>query len=374
MKLTKIRFTAVVAAIAFAATPLLSQTMQQYQQTNLVSSTSGIAPNTDSNLINPWGISRSSGGPWWISDNGTGLSTLYSGTGATIPLVVTIPPATPQYKTGSPTGTIFNGTSQFDLAPNAPAIFLFATEDGTISGWNPGVNKTSAVILVNTKGASSFKGMTSATISSPHRFAGTYLYVADFLNGRIDVFNSQFQRVPMLENRFNHPHNDGEDNESHSGFSPFNVQNIGGNIYVTYAATSGHSINELDGTGLGDVVVFSPSGKELMRFQHGPWFNAPWGITQASSDFGAYSHDILVGQFGSGEIAAFNPVSGRFEGLLMNSSNQPIQIDGLWGLSFGNGASAGSATALYFAAGSNNENGGLIGEITAVQNTQGNDQ
>ena len=111
-----------------------------------------------------------------------------------------------------------------------------------------------------------------------------------------------------------------------------------------------------------------------MRFQHGPWFNAPWGITQASSDFGTYSHDILVGQFGSGEIAAFNPVSGRFEGMLLNASNQPIQIDGLWGLSFGNGTGAGSATALYFAAGSNNENGGLMGQITAVQNTQGNDQ
>jgi uncharacterized protein (TIGR03118 family) len=374
MKFATIRFSAVIAAIAFAAAPLFSQTTQQYQQTNLVSSTSGVASNSDSNLINPWGISRSSAGPWWVSDNGNGLSTLYAGTGSTIPLVVTIPPATPQYKIGSPTGTIFNGTSLFDLAPGAPAFFLFATEDGTISGWNPSVNKTSAVIVVNTKGASSFKGITSATISSTHRFAGTYLYAADFLNGRIDVFNSQFQQVPMLENRFNHPRNDGEDNESHSGFAPFNIQNIGGNIYVTYAANPGHSINEMDGTGLGDVVVFSPSGKELMRFQHGPWFNAPWGITQASSDFGAYSHDILVGQFGSGEIAAFNPVSGRFEGMLMNSDNQPIQVSGLWGLSFGNGATAGPATALYFAAGSDNENGGLLGEITAIQNTQGNDQ
>lgn len=337
-----------------------AQTTQHYQVKDLVSNSS------DSNLINPWGISRSSGGPWWISDNGTGLSTLYTGTGSAIPLVVTVPTGNPSMsKTGSPTGTIFNGGTGFQIAPNAAAIFLFATEDGTISGWNPGVNKTSAVIVNNTNSASVYKGMASATVTNGYGGAAAlYLFVADFRKGHIQVFDSSFQHVPGMEERF-------DDDRLPSGYAPFNVQNIGGNLYVTYGLQDDAKHDEIDGPGLGYVDVYSPEGWLLKRFQHGQWMNAPWGLAEAPGDFGAFSHDILVGQFGSGEILAFNAVTGKFDGTLADSTGNPITISGLWGLSFGNDAVAGNATALYFTAGTNGGSGGLFGDITAIDNIQG---
>ena len=351
----------------FTVSNLCAQTVQHYTQTNLVSSTSGVAANTDPNLINPWGLSRSSGGPWWVSDNGTGLSTLYSGTGSTIPLVVTIPGAA-KGSIGSPTGTVYNGTQDFQIAPGKPAAFLFATEDGTISGWNPAVSAKAAVIAVNTKAASVFKGLTMATVTDKYTgVTANFLYAADFRRGRVKVYDTNFAEVYEMEERF-------EIDDLPKGYAPFNVQNIGGNIYVTFAIRGSGGLNEVDGAGLGYVAAFSSTGKLLTVLDHGTYLNAPWGLAQAPSDFGAYSHDILVGQFGSGEIVAFNPLTGHLDGILMNAANQPIQISGLWGLAFGNGASSGSATALYFAAGSNGEQGGLLGSLVAVENTYGNDR
>ncbi len=355
-------------ALCAAALGSAAQAQQHYKQTNLVSSQAGVAAVTDPNLVNPWGLSRSSGGAWWVSDNGTGLSTLYDGTGKITPLVVTIPTGDPSVsKTGSPTGTIFNGTKNFQLAPGASALFLFATEDGTISGWNPGVKATSAVIKVNEGQASVFKAITSATVTLPYLGTQTLLYLADFRKGRVEIYDSAFQHIPDIEPLFN-------DLQIPGGYAPFNVQNIGGDIYVTYAKQDGAKHDEVHGAGMGYVDIFSSTGFLLKRLQHGDWFNAPWGIALASGDFGQYSHDILVGQFGSGEIAAFDPQSGDFLGMLDDATGQPIQIDGLWGLSFGNGTGAGSATALYFAAGPNGEQAGLLGSIAAVENTQGNDQ
>jgi uncharacterized protein (TIGR03118 family) len=158
------------------------------------------------------------------------------------------------------------------------------------------------------------------------------------------------------------------------GFAPFNVQNIGGNLYVAFAKQDSAKHDEVDGTGLGYVDVFSPRGRLLHRLEPGPWFNAPWGLTLASSDFGAYSHDVLVGQFGSGQILAFDPVTGKFRGALVGADDKTIHVDGLWALAFGNGASAGPATTLYFTAGPDNESNGLFGSFTAVENAQGNDQ
>jgi uncharacterized protein (TIGR03118 family) len=246
-------------------------------------------------------------------------------------------------------------------------VFLFVTEDGTISGWNPVVNPKAAVIVVNEKEKSVFKGATIATVDVPSLGPTSYLYVADFRKGRIQIYDSSFKQVPWSEEFF-------DDDSLPRGYAPFNVQNIGGNLYVTYALQDSAKHDEIDGAGLGFVDVYSPAGKLLQRLEHGRWLNAPWGLVEAPSDFGIYSHDVLVGQFGSGEILAFNPITGRFEGALQNASNQPIQINGLWGLSFGNGAAAGPATSLYFSAGSNNEQDGLFGSITAVENIQGNDQ
>jgi uncharacterized protein (TIGR03118 family) len=340
---------------------------QHYKQTNLVSDMPGAAPVTDPNLVNAWGLSRSSSSPWWVSDNGTGLATLYSGTGAIVPLVVTIPPSDPSSPPATPTGTIFNGGSGFEIKPGFPAVFIFVTEDGTISGWNPKVDGTHAIIKVNTKGKSVFKGVTMATVNVPFLGPQSFLYVADFRKGRVQVYDSKFNHVSEMDNLFS-------DDDLPSGFAPFNVQNIGGNIYVAFAQQDSEKHDEVDGAGLGYVDIFSPEGRRLRRLEHGPWFNAPWGLVQASSDFGSSSHEILVGQFGSGEILAFNPVTGRFKGRLFDTSNNPIKIDGLWALGFGNDQSAGPATTLYFTAGPDGEQHGLFGMITAVENVQGNDQ
>ncbi len=196
----------VTATLGSLASPAMAQ---HYLQTNLTSDQSGMAANMDPNLVNPWGMSRSSGSPWWISDNGTGLSTLYNAAGVAQALVVTIPPADPsQSPTGTPTGTVFSGGASFLLAPAKPALFMFVTEDGTVSGWNPGVSPTSAVIKVNTKSASVFKGAALATVSAGSATA-TYLYAADFRKGRIQVFDQSFNHVFWIENAFADADRDG---------------------------------------------------------------------------------------------------------------------------------------------------------------------
>ncbi len=342
-----------------------AQQVQHYKQTNLVADTSGVANATDANLVNPWGMSRSSGSPWWVSDNGTGLATLYSGTGTAVSLVVTIPTGDQKMSpTGTPTGQVFNGTQDFQLTPGKPAAFIFVTEDGTVSGWNGGA---SAVIEVNTKSASVFKGAALATINDPKSGATNYLYVADFRKGRVNVYDTNFHRISLGEQAF-------RDDHVRAGYAPFNVQNIGGNLYVAYAKQDSQKHDEVDGAGLGYVDVYSPWGHLINRLEHGWWFNAPWGITQAPADFGAYSHDILVGQFGSGNIAVFDPVTGEFKGLLNDATNTPLAISGLWGIEFGNGATAGPSTTLFFAAGSDGEQHGLFGTITAIENVLGGDQ
>ena len=339
---------------------------QHYLRTNLTADRSGMAANTDTNLVNPWGMSRSSGSPWWISDNGTGLSTLYDAAGAAQPLVVTIPTGDPSASsTGTPSGTVFNGGTGFQLAPGKPALFLFVTEDGTVSGWNPGVNPAAAVIKVNTKSASVFKGAALATVTFANHSSATYLYAADFRKGRIQVYGPGFKPVSLDGDAF-------RDWSLPKGYAPFNVQNIGGDLYVTFAKQDAQKHDEVDGMGLGYLDVFSPTGNLLRRFEHGPWLNGPWGIAQAPGDFGPYSHDLLVGQFGSGQIAVYDPATGRFIDMLRNSSNHPITISGLWGISFAGGGTSGSATTLYFSAGSDHEQHGLFGEITPIENIVGN--
>ena len=352
---------------------------QHYTQTNLVSDIPGMAAVTDPNLVNPWGMSRSSGSPWWISLNGPGLTDLYTGAGAAVALgdpcpqgteinCVVVPTGDPNASpTGTPTGQVYNGTTDFQLTPGNPAHFIFVTEDGTISGWNSSVSFPSAKIKVNTHSASVFKGVALATVTSPSGTTANYLYVADFRRARVAVYDTNFHHVSLGEDAF-------EDERIPSGFAPFNVQNIGGNLYVSFAEQDSAKHDEIDGAGLGYVDVFSPTGRLLHCLQHGPWLNAPWGMTQAPSDFGAYSHDILIGQFGNGWIDVFDPVTGRFKGTLNDASNDPITIDGLWDIAFGNGGAAGSANTLYFAAGLDGESHGLLGTITAVENVLGGDQ
>ncbi|HZP03888.1 MAG TPA: TIGR03118 family protein [Terracidiphilus sp.] len=357
-----------VATIALAASAVpLCVSAQQYKQTNLVADQAGVtATSHDPNLVNPWGLSRSSTTPWWVSDNGTGLATLYDGSGGIKSLVVTIPTGDPNVSsTGTPTGTLFNGTTGFVLNNGKPAAFLFVTEDGTVSGWNSG---PMAEIKVNTKSASVFKGAAFASLPFPQGSQSTFLYVADFRKGHIQVYDSNFHHVPLFSELF-------RDEFLPRGYAPFNIQNIGGDLYVTFAKQDDKKHDEVDGAGLGFVDVFSPFGFLLRRLQHGPWLNGPWAVAMAPGDFGIYSHDLLVGQFGSGQIAVYNPVTGAFKDMLRDSSNNPLTIDGLWDLSFGSGTTnGGPATTLFFSAGSDGEAHGLFGTITPIQNTLGNAQ
>jgi uncharacterized protein (TIGR03118 family) len=350
-----------------AQSPAMSLATNQYKVTPLTVNAGTGAPNVDANLVNPWGIARSSTSPWWVSDNGTGLSTLYDGTGAPASLVVAIPAAVSGNQ-GSPTGTVFNGTQEFAIAAGKPAAFLFATEDGTISGWNPTVNATNAVIAVNESATgAAFKGLTTALVNLPKYPNQTLLYVADFALRKVEVFDGSFQHVTAVEDRL------AENDLVPPGYGPFNVQNLGGNLYVTYAKV-GSGIDEQDGAGLGRVRVFRPDGRLILALEHGSWLNAPWGVAIAPSDFGPYSHSILVGNFGSGWIAAFNAVTGRFQDFLRDSNGQVVTIPGLWAIAPGNDNKAGNATSLYFTAGGADEASGTLGTITALLNEQGNSQ
>jgi uncharacterized protein (TIGR03118 family) len=338
---------------------------QHYQQTNLVSNTSqqGVVT-VDPNLINPWGIARSSTGPWWVSDKGKGVSTIYNGSGQLAPPTLVTVPSAGQASAGSPTGIVFNGSSDFDVASGKPGIFIFATFDGTISAWNPQVNPSVAIVKVNATPGSVLTGATIAE-SKGKRF----LYVTDVHEGKIRVFDTNFNAVKN-EPQF-------QDGSLPAKFVPFNVQNIGGNLFVSFAHQNAAKNFVTFGANRGTVDVFSPEGNLLLRLERGSWFNAPWGLVQASTDFGTFSHSILVGQFGSGEIAAFDATTGHFQGELEDANSKVISIPGLWGIAFGAGnANSGGPNELFFNAGINQGTGGIFGFLAPVTSdlTQGNDQ
>jgi len=357
--------TALTLVVAFSPAVLFAQ---HYIQTNLVSDLPGLAKNPpDKRLKNPWGLSRGTTSPWWVSDNGTGLATLYDGNGVVQQLQVTIPSDLSQSATGTPTGTVFNGSEAFTLVPDRPAIFLFVSEDGTISGWNPTVNLHAAIAKVRQSTKSVFKGATIAKDGIFHR-----LFVADFRQGKVLVYDTNFKPVPTLPGAF-------FDFVSKFGFAPFNIQNIGGNLYVGFAKQDSAKHDEVDGAGLGFVVAFNVKGMPVQFLEYGPWFNAPWGLALAPSDFGTFSRKLLVGNFGSGEILAFNADTGRFEGKMLDLKGNTIRIDGLWTLSFASGdpgSRSGAGNALYFTAGINGEADGLFGNLTAdpKELVQGNGQ
>jgi len=327
---------------------------QHYQQINLVSDVAGLAATQDPNLVNPWGLTASGTSPWWVADNGTGVSTLYNGAGQKLSLVVTVPPPLGSPPPSTPTGIVFNGSSDFQVGPNQPARFIFVTEDGTISGWNPGANPTNAILKVSNAGSAIYKGATLAQANGAN-----FLYVANFFNGSVDVFDKNYVQVPVPAGAFTDP-------DIPSGFVPFNVQNIGGNIYVTFAKQGANKHDEIDGPGLGFVDAFDSNGVLLNRLRSGHWMNAPWGVALAPAGFGKLSGKLLVGQFGSGEIASFDPINGNFQGLLRGLHGQPLEIEGLWALRFGNGASAGPLNTLFFTAGIDGEQHGLFGTITPI--------
>jgi len=324
----------------------------RYLETDLVSDVPGLAAVTDPSLVNAWGLSRSTTSAWWVADNGTGLSTLYTGAGVKLGLTVTIPTSLGGTPPSAPTGTVFNSSAtDFLAAPGKPGRFLFVTENGTIAAWNSG---TSAVTKVDWSGAAVYKGMTLGV-----RGAANYLYAANFFAGTVDVFDGNFAPVNLGPNAFRDWH-------LPKGYAPFNVQNLGGNIVVAFAKQSPEKFDEVQGPGNGFVDIFNTDGVLQLRLHGGRHLNAPWGLAWAPADFGRYSNTLLVGQFGTGKIAAFDPTNGHFRGFLRGTDHKAIVINGLWALSFGNGASAGPANTLYFSAGIADEAHGLFGSLTVL--------
>ena len=328
---------------------------QRFTQTNLVSDQAGVAAFTDPNLVNAWGISYSPTGPFWVSDAGTGLTTLYDGTGAIQSLVVTIPPPQGGTPPSAPTGQVFNSTSDFVISKggkSAAALFLFVTEDGTISGWNPTVDPTNAVTMVGDSGSTAkYKGLAIGATAS-----GNFIYAANFHDNVVEMYDGKFQLVKTFS-----------DPDIPDNYAPFNVQALGGKLYVTFAQQDAAKEDDVPGPGHGFVDVFDFDGNLVHHLIRRAGLNSPWGIVIAPADFGRLSNALLVGNFGNGGINAYNPANGIFMGQLRDPHGRYLSIDGLWGLIFGNGGAAGGTNELFFSAGPDEESHGLFGKLTPVQ-------
>jgi len=372
-------------------------------QTNLVSDLPGVARFQDPQLVNPWGISESSTSAFWVSDNGTGVSTLYNTTGVKQGLVVGIPgppaengpggaplrPTDPNGSAGTPTGTVFNiNPAAFVLTPPpgstgtpGAATFLFVTEDGTIVGWKPTVLATEGVIAVDNSTNPSaaagavYKGMaiasnaTSGPIFAVDTNSHTVLYVANFRSGQIEVYDTAFQRVTLTGNAFSDPN-------LPRGYAPFNVQTLGTKVYVTYAKQDADKEDDVAGPGNGFVDVFNldgtPAGLTTADGTVGPRLlsrgalNSPWGLAIAPMSFFDRAGVLLVGNFGNGRINAFDAATGASLGALKDPDGEPIAIDGLWALQVGNGGNGGLTDHVYFTAGLDHEQHGLFGSLAAA--------
>jgi len=316
-----------------------------FTQRNLVSDIPGVARITDPNLVNPWGLSAGPATPLWVADNGTDVSTLYSGgVRGSIPMIAPLVVGIPG---GAPTGTVYNPTTGFAVG-GAAARFIFDSEAGQITAWHPGLG-TQAQTVAATPHAI-YKGL--ALAATPK---GAWLYAADFHGGKIDVFDDRFGPVHLKPGAF-------ADHALPAGFAPFNVQELGGSIYVTYAKQDADAKDEVPGAGLGYVDVFDPSGHLLRRLISGGALNAPWGLAIAPAGFGGLDGALLVGNFGDGAINAYDVGTGASRGALTNEDGNPIRIDGLWALRFGNGV-FGTPRSLVFTAGIADEAHGLLGTI-----------
>jgi len=321
-----------------------------FTQENLVSDQPGVAALTDPNLVNAWGMSHGPNTPVWVSDNGTDVTTLYRGAvGGTpisaVPLVVGIPG-------GAPTGQVFNDTTGFVVpGTTSPALFIFAGEDGDLSAWNQSVSPlTQAVPVGHTEGAV-YKGLALA-----HSPSGPMLLAANFHDNRVDAFDSTFAPVSAA-GMFSDP-------GLPQGYAPFNVAEIGGQVYVSYAKQDADAEDDVAGPAHGFIDVFTDSGAFIERLVSHSVLNSPWGITMAPANFGQFSNDLLIGNFGDGRIHAFDPTTGEVLGTLRGTSGKPLAIDGLWALIVGDPV-IGGTDAVLFSAGPDDETHGLFGVLRA---------
>jgi uncharacterized protein (TIGR03118 family) len=347
-----------VVAVPLVAPPASAQ--NHFGQTNLVSDLPGIAAMTDPDLVNPWGIAFGPTSPFWVSNNGTGTSTLYNTLAQKQSLVVTIAGAAGGGM-GAPTGVVFNGTGAFSLGLGGPSpLFLFATENGTIAAWHPTLGTATSRVVDNSAADAIYKGIAVAGSGSTAR-----LYAANFHGGTIDAFDANY--APILPGRFVDP-------LTPAGYAPFNVQSFGDELYVTYALQDAAGEDDVPGAGHGFIDVFDLDGTLVRRLSSAGPLDSPWGMTIAPAGFGPFGGSLLVGNFGDGAINAFDPSTGIFLGALHGASGSPLHIRGLWGLTFGNGGNGGSPDLLYFAAGIPGPGGeledhGLFGSLAPVTTT-----
>jgi uncharacterized protein (TIGR03118 family) len=325
--------------VAFAVAMLPSSAAAQYKITNLVSNVAGGAAHQDTSLVNAWGIAFSPTGPFWISDNGTGLSTLYTGKGIKQSLVVTVPPVSGT-GLGRPTGMIFNTTVDFVVTQgtkSAPAAFIFDTEDGTISGWSPTVNATVAVIAA-TNSTAQYTGLALGANAGAN-----FLFAADNHNNKVDIYDKTFKLVKSFT-----------DTTLPAGSNPYNIQNIGGQLFVTFTTA----------TGGGVVDIFDTTGTLVKTFTKSAKLKSPWGLALAPATFKVASNAILVGNLGDGKINYFNATTGAFKGQLKDTTGTVIVVPDLWGLAFGAGnAMNGKVNQLFLSSGPANYFNGLFSVI-----------
>ena len=330
-----------LAALSFTAAFTRADT---YSWTNLQSDIPGVATHVDPNLINPWGMAASSGGTIWVSDNGAGVSTLYGQDGTARSLVVTIPTAARNKAQGNPTGVVFNSTSVFKVPLNGnsqPARFIFVSEDGSISGWNPALDGTHAIIAVdngtnNGSKSAIYKGATLG-VANGHNF----LYATNFHTGQVETYNENFHQVNP--NAF-------ADRNLPAGYAPFGIRNINGQIFVTYALQDAKRTDDVAGPGNGFVNVFDTSGNLIRRLVSNGNLNAPWGLALVDGE-------LWVGNFGDGRINNYDPTTGVFLETISRTDGTPLAFDGLWDL-------LPLGTGVYFTAGIADEEHGLFGLIT----------
>ena len=344
---------ALLASAATLALPFSTQALGQIaQQINLTTDdntflvSQGFTPaaNVDPHLINPWGMSYSPTSPFWISNQGNGTSTLYTGTGAPLPLVVTIPGV------AGPTGQAFTGGSGFNMDSGGTANFVFATLDGTIAAWT-GSSGTTASVQATTPGAV----YTGVALGSSG--GSNFLYAANNAAGTIDVFDQNFNPVSLGSGAFTDPN-------LPSGLSPFNVVNVGGQLFVTYAAGGPDADEQALGTGA--VDIFSTDGTLVGRFATGGNLLSPWGVAQAPSGFDSLGGDILIGNFSdeNGFINIFDP-SGDYLGML-TMGGDPFNMPYLWALGFRTGGAGVDPNSLYITAGIGDEEHGLFAQLLPV--------
>jgi len=340
-----------------------------FRQVDLVSDQPGVAPLTDPDLVNAWGLSATPGtdaapgSPLWVSDNGADETTLYTGASTT---AVTKAALVVAVSSGAPTGQVFNtDATGFVVHDNqghsGAARFIFVSENGGIDGWNPavgarspGTTSTVTEVAVQNGANAVYKGLAIATASNGH----TYLYAANFRSGRVEAYDNTFTPVELPGGLFVDP-------RIPAGYGPFNVQELGGKLYVAYAKQDATLRDDVAGQGHGFVDVFTTDGAFVRRLVTRGVLNSPWGLALAPADFGRLGGALLVGNFGNGRINAFNAKTGTYLGQLRRPDGRPIAIDGLWALRFGNG-NAAKTTELLFSAGPDGESHGLLGKIVAV--------